>query len=133
MSLPVYRCGRGTTSLESFHLHLNRFIPGTAADSVNFQVINEHNYLAIAEISCLYHCPYSTQLFLRHPCTHECLLSALQAYLLDGVARWNADRARAAVPSSVTGFRTYDTRLMDRVRMSGLSKVQINSFLYFNF
>lgn len=29
VSLPVYRCARGSTSLESFHLHLNRFIPGT--------------------------------------------------------------------------------------------------------
>jgi hypothetical protein len=28
VTLPVYRCGRGTTSLESFHLHQNRFIPG---------------------------------------------------------------------------------------------------------
>lgn len=27
-SLPVYRCACGTTSLESFHLHLARFIPG---------------------------------------------------------------------------------------------------------
>ena len=26
--LPVYRCARGSTSLESFHLHLTRFIPG---------------------------------------------------------------------------------------------------------
>lgn len=26
--LPIYRCSRGSTSLESFHLHLNRFIPG---------------------------------------------------------------------------------------------------------
>ena len=26
--LPLYRCARGTTSLESFHLHLARFIPG---------------------------------------------------------------------------------------------------------
>lgn len=28
VTLPVYRCARGTTSLESFHLHLNTFIPG---------------------------------------------------------------------------------------------------------
>lgn len=28
ISLPVYRCVRGSTSLESFHKHLNRFIPG---------------------------------------------------------------------------------------------------------
>lgn len=35
--VPVYRCARGTTSLESFHMHLNRFIPGFAANAVNFQ------------------------------------------------------------------------------------------------
>ena len=28
VQLPTYRCARGSTSLESFHLHLNRFIPG---------------------------------------------------------------------------------------------------------
>ncbi len=27
-TLPTYRCARGSTSLESFHLHLNRLIPG---------------------------------------------------------------------------------------------------------
>ncbi|XP_031172172.2 uncharacterized protein LOC116061928 isoform X2 [Sander lucioperca] len=36
--LPMFRCARGSTSLESFHLHLNRFIPGTSANSLNFQV-----------------------------------------------------------------------------------------------
>ncbi|KAJ4941723.1 hypothetical protein JOQ06_011598 [Pogonophryne albipinna] len=36
--LPVYRCARGSTSLESFHLHLNRFIPGTQASAKHFQV-----------------------------------------------------------------------------------------------
>ena len=29
VTLPVYRCGRGSSSLESFHLHLARFIPGS--------------------------------------------------------------------------------------------------------
>ena len=28
VELSVYRCARGSTSLESFHLHMNRFIPG---------------------------------------------------------------------------------------------------------
>ena len=28
VELPQYRCARGSTSLESFHLHVNRFIPG---------------------------------------------------------------------------------------------------------
>eukprot|EP00063_Salmo_salar_P065245 XP_014040080.1 PREDICTED: uncharacterized protein LOC106593263 [Salmo salar] len=54
--LPVYRCARGSTSLESFHLHLNRFIPGTRANAMHFQ-----------------------------------------AFLLDGLVRWNEDRAQAAV------------------------------------
>ncbi|XP_069106499.1 uncharacterized protein [Argopecten irradians] len=36
--LPKYRCARGSTSLESFHLHMNRFIPGTLASDVDFQV-----------------------------------------------------------------------------------------------
>ncbi|KAM9471235.1 uncharacterized protein Hap1MRO34_013056 [Clarias gariepinus] len=36
--LPNYRCARGSTSLESFHCHVNRFIPGTSANSLNFQL-----------------------------------------------------------------------------------------------
>ena len=44
--LPVYRCARGSTSLESFHLHLNRFIPGiymcfTACDNI-YSVFTSH-------------------------------------------------------------------------------------------
>nr|XP_054591764.1 uncharacterized protein LOC129156180 [Nothobranchius furzeri] len=53
--LPIYRCARGSTSLESFHLHLNRFIPGTSASAKYFQ-----------------------------------------AFLIDGLVRWNEDRAAAA-------------------------------------
>ena len=30
ITLPVFRCARGSTSLESFHLHLQHFIPGTS-------------------------------------------------------------------------------------------------------
>ncbi|CAL8258403.1 unnamed protein product [Arctogadus glacialis] len=37
ISLPTYRCARGSTSLESFHLHLNRFIPGESANPWHFQ------------------------------------------------------------------------------------------------
>ncbi|KAJ4949420.1 hypothetical protein JOQ06_020935 [Pogonophryne albipinna] len=36
--LTRFRCARGSTSLESFHLHLNRFIPGTSANALNFQL-----------------------------------------------------------------------------------------------
>ncbi|WAR14618.1 hypothetical protein MAR_004723, partial [Mya arenaria] len=35
---PVCRCARGSTSLENFHLHMARFIPGTLAKDTSFQV-----------------------------------------------------------------------------------------------
>ena len=35
--LPVYRCARGSSSLESFHSALPTFIPGKRANAVNFQ------------------------------------------------------------------------------------------------
>ena len=35
VELPVYRCARGSTSLESFHLHQNRFIPGKCNNNNN--------------------------------------------------------------------------------------------------
>lgn len=38
IKLPVYKCARGTNSQESFHLHLARFIPGSSANGLNFQV-----------------------------------------------------------------------------------------------
>ncbi|XP_060590001.1 uncharacterized protein LOC132745184 [Ruditapes philippinarum] len=59
IELPVYKCARGSTSLENFHLHMARFIPGTLAKDTNFQV-----------------------------------------YLLDGIFRWNTDRASEAIASS---------------------------------
>ena len=37
VKLPILRCARGTTSLESFHNHLAKFIPGSSANGVNFQ------------------------------------------------------------------------------------------------
>ena len=74
VQLPVLRCARGSTSLESFHLHLAKFIPGSSASAVNFQ-----------------------------------------AFLLDGVTRWNASRALAAVDSPPNSLRTFDVRLQDKV------------------
>ncbi|CAM4668159.1 unnamed protein product [Leuciscus chuanchicus] len=70
--LPVYRCARGSTSLESFHNHLNRFIPGTSANLENFQ-----------------------------------------AYLLEGLERWNEDRAAAAtvVDEAPSSLRCYSASL----------------------
>ncbi|XP_071827724.1 uncharacterized protein [Apostichopus japonicus] len=72
--LPVYRCARGSTSLESFHLHINRFIPGTTANAMHFQ-----------------------------------------AYLLEGIVRWNEDRAFSALQSSGARTHCYNSELRHEV------------------
>ena len=74
VKLPILRCARGSTSLESFHLHLARFIPGSSASAVNFQ-----------------------------------------AYLLDGITRWNSSRAVAAIESPEGNLRTFDSRLQEKI------------------
>ena len=83
ISLPVFRCARGSTSLESFHLHIARFIPGTSANAVNFQ-----------------------------------------AYLIEGIVRWNQARAEAAIKNESTkqhNLRTFDLRLQEKVNLLGQS------------
>ncbi|KAJ8382141.1 hypothetical protein SKAU_G00029200 [Synaphobranchus kaupii] len=72
--LTKYRCARGSTSLESFHCHLNRFIPGTQANSLNFQL-----------------------------------------YLLEGLNRWNQDRAAAATTQKQSAFLSYSGDLVQCV------------------
>ncbi|XP_077058226.1 uncharacterized protein LOC143720384 [Siphateles boraxobius] len=96
LTLPVYRCARGFTSLESFHNHLNRFIPGTSANLENFQ-----------------------------------------AYLLEGLERWNEDRAAAAAAATVmdegpSSLRCYSASLQHSLnelsqRLLGCSLVQDHS------
>ena len=69
------RCAYGSTSLESFHLHLARFVPGSSTGAVNFQ-----------------------------------------AYLLDGINRWNLARAAAAAQHQTTEtLRTFNSRLQNQV------------------
>ena len=78
--LPVYRCARGSTSLESFHLHIARFIPGTTANDMHFQ-----------------------------------------SYLLEGIVRWNQDRALAAIEAPPSEHRTYNSALCHEMnRLSSL-------------
>ena len=77
VSLLIFRCARGSTSLESFHAHITRFIPGTTASAVNFQ-----------------------------------------AYLIEGIVRWNQDRAEAAIEKSRNSnenLKTFDLRLQEKI------------------
>nr|XP_034304497.1 uncharacterized protein LOC105331633 [Crassostrea gigas] len=73
-TLPTYRCARGSTYLESFHLHLNRFIPCTSANDVHYQ-----------------------------------------AFLLEGLYRWNQDRASQAVEVEAPLCHTYSGLLRHAV------------------
>ena len=70
VTLPVFRCARGSNSLESFHSHLKNFIPGTAANAVNFQ-----------------------------------------AYLLDGLSRWNIARKEECEPTKEK-VRSFDQEML---------------------
>ena len=77
--LPKYRCARGTVSLESFHLHINRFIPGSTSSDMNFQ-----------------------------------------AYLLDGLYRWNENRARQGTTEVTKGhYHSYSLTLRHAVNDLG--------------
>ncbi|KAI3352043.1 hypothetical protein L3Q82_020858, partial [Scortum barcoo] len=79
MVLKNYRCARGSTSLESFHLHLNRFIPGTKANSLNFQL-----------------------------------------FLLEGLNRWNQDRAAQSLATKPSGLFSYSGDLVQSVNTNSL-------------
>ena len=72
--LPVYRCARGSTSLESFHHHIVTFVPGTSANAVHFQ-----------------------------------------AYLLDGIVRWNSSRKQNALDVCKTSIRSFDVKMVTKV------------------
>ena len=82
--LPILQCSRGSTCLESFYLHLARFIPGTAASAVNFQ-----------------------------------------AYLGDGIARWNTSQANAAIDCPQDSLRTFNVRLQHKVHVLQINHLYI--------
>ena len=87
VSLPTYRCARGSTSLESFQLHLNRFIPGMY---VGIQLIG--SMVIQKSFECILFITGTTANALN-----------FQAYLLEGLARWNENRAsqwKASQPRS---------------------------------
>ena len=102
VELPVYRCARGSTSLESFHLHLNRFIPG------KFGKIIHHKHASVggkafAFVFCLMAGTSASDMHF-------------QAYLLEGQSRWNVDREAAAVTSSLSPeSKTYSDLLCQSV------------------
>ena len=83
VQLPTYRCARGSTSLESFHLHIDKFIPG---NDISVKLNTSQMLLFI-------------KLFLFISGTSASDVH-FQAYLLDGLMRWNADRQ--AVSSAVS-------------------------------
>ncbi|KAK7944627.1 hypothetical protein WMY93_000355 [Mugilogobius chulae] len=89
VELSTYRCARGSTSLESFHLHLNRFIPGTSASVAHFQ-----------------------------------------AYLLEGLMRWNEDRMDEAVKAGSTlwTYNSAQREALDRLSRKILGKSLVDNY-----
>ncbi|KAK7944624.1 hypothetical protein WMY93_000352 [Mugilogobius chulae] len=89
VELSTYRCARGSTSLESFHLHLNRFIPGTSASDAHFQ-----------------------------------------AYLLEGLMRWNEDRMDEAVKAGSTlwTYNSAQREALDRLSRKILGKSLVDNY-----
>ncbi|XP_053091155.1 uncharacterized protein LOC113534513 isoform X1 [Pangasianodon hypophthalmus] len=77
--LTRYRCARGSTSLESFHCHMQRFIPGTSANTLNFQL-----------------------------------------YLLEGLNRWNQDRAAASLATKPSSLLTYAGEVVHCINTNSL-------------
>ena len=113
--LSCYRCARGSTSLESFHLHLNRFIPGglklffIPIFIFIFFKLNKH-YLFFSVYST------GTSASAAH----------FQAYLLEGLMRWNQDRMEQAVTGR-SELRTYCSA--EREAMARLSRKVLNTCL----
>lgn len=65
--LPVYRWARGSTSLESFHLHFSRVIPGTSANAVNFHKYHLTSNSRITSISSAWNCSRNQRSWLYQP------------------------------------------------------------------
>ncbi|KAF5893765.1 uncharacterized protein DAT39_016542, partial [Clarias magur] len=88
--LPVYRCARGSTSLESFHLHLNRFIPGKKWPWT----------YGVSHVMVIF---FFLSLFTGTS-ARGCYF---QMYLLEGLTRWNEDRAQQAAGKAASGMKCY--------------------------
>lgn len=73
--LKTYRCARGSTSLESFHLHLNRFIPGRSL-SHTMCIYTER---ALHVIVCFFNTPQNSVVSIYRDQCEQSELSDLSA------------------------------------------------------
>ena len=94
VDLPVLRCARGTTSLESFHLHLARYM-------YLFEYLVD--FCVLAGIFLLRFIPGSSASDVHY-----------QGFLLEGLARWNQARALAAAQQQ-TQLRSFNLQLACKV------------------
>lgn len=106
IALKTYRCARGSTSLESFHCHLNRFIPGLSLqNTVWLFFVYVYIYVCCILLNTIY-------CFLFVFTGNSANSLNFQLYLLEGLFRWNKDRAKAAVRDSGPFLRTYSGELV---------------------
>lgn len=83
VSLPVYRCARRSTPLHAFHLYLNRFILGESQQPSG----PESPFLVVV---------LQTLMFLFSVTGTNVSGVYFQMYLLEGLTKWNEDRAQGA-------------------------------------
>lgn len=103
VSLPVFRCGRGTTSLESCHCHLKNFIPGK---SIQKNVVNWWRLINSRTVFLLW-------VFVSTGTAANDI--HFQAFLLDGIDRWNFSRASAAIDAPASRLRSFDSKLRNKI------------------
>ena len=99
VGLPMYRCARGSTSLESFHLHLNRFIPDLCLSDMLVHVLHS---LRI----------FHNSIFINVLLGTSANSLNFQIYLLEGLHRWNQDRGSAALSTGPSAIRSYSGDLL---------------------
>ena len=103
----VCRCARGTTSLESFHLHLKKpqswYVYPQIRNCVDFRL----------------------QIILNIGTSANDV--HFQAYLLDGLAMWNDARTSAASDAPVSSTRSFNVHLQDK--LGGLSRTILGESL----
>lgn len=113
VTLTRYQCARGSTSMESFYCHLNRFIPGWSFSyALMYEIVN-NLYVTLRR-------PFSpVEIFRCFPGASANALN-FQLYLLEGLNRWNQDRGTAAVTTKSSSLLTCSGDLANCVNTNSL-------------
>lgn len=120
LQLPTYRCARGargSTSLEAFHLHLNRFIPGLCLSDMLVHVLYNPRV-------------FHNLIFDNVPLGTSASSLNFQAYLLEGLHRWNQGRGGATLSTPQTTPRWLTWRSLSSLDRSVIPTLWVGDLNY---